>query len=265
MSSTFGMRAAKVRFAGETHIGMKRQHNEDSLFLPEMERLAIVADGMGGHASGEVASKMAVETVAEHFRNSRDEAEITWPYRLDPADRYETTRLINGIQLANLKIYDRAQNDDNCHGMGTTIVAALFCDDQLVIGHVGDSRVYRLRDGKLTQLTEDHSLLNDYIKMKKMSAEEIGKFQHKNVIVRALGMKESVQVDVMHDAFKLGDTYLMCSDGLSGMIDDPGLAEVLGQEEDLDRACEALISRANANGGVDNITCILARVEPLQS
>src|SRR5450755_4708372 len=101
MSSTFTMRAMRVRFAGETHIGMKRQHNEDSIFLPDEERLAIVADGMGGHASGEVASKMAVDTVAEHFRNTKGEAEITWPYRLDPADRYEATRLINGIQLAN--------------------------------------------------------------------------------------------------------------------------------------------------------------------
>ena len=216
MSSTFTMRAMKVRFSGETHIGMKRQHNEDSLFLPDDERLCIVADGMGGHASGEVASKMAVETVAEHFRNTREDAEITWPYRLDPGDRYEGTRLINGIQLANLKIYERAQNDEGCRGMGTTIVAALFCDDRVVVGHVGDSRVYRLRDGKLTQLTEDHSLLNDYIKMKRMSEEEIGKFAHKNVIVRALGMKESVQVDTMADAFKIGDTYLMCSDGLSG-------------------------------------------------
>jgi protein phosphatase len=263
MSSTFMMRALKVRFAGETHIGMKRAHNEDSLFLPDVERLAVVADGMGGHASGEVASKMAVEILAEHFRNTRDEAEITWPYRLDPADRYEITRLINGIQLANLKIYDRAQTDEKCHGMGTTIVATLFCDDRVLIGHVGDSRVYRLRDGKLTQLTEDHSLLNDYIKMKRMSAEEIGKFQHKNVIVRALGMKESVQVDVMSDTFRLNDVYLMCSDGLSGMIDDDGLAEVMRSETDLDRASEALIAKANQNGGVDNITCVLARLEPL--
>ena len=206
---------------------------------------------------------MAVETLAEHFASTRDDGEISWPYRLDAGDRYETTRLINGIQLANLKIYDRAQTDDKCHGMGTTIVAAIFCDDRVVIGHVGDSRVYRLRDGRLQQLTEDHSLLNDYIKMKRMSEEEIGKFQHKNVIVRALGMKESVQVDVMSDAFKLGDIYLMCSDGLSGMIDDPGLAEVLCSENDLDRACEALIALANKNGGVDNITCVLARLEPL--
>jgi protein phosphatase len=253
----------RARFSGDTNIGLKRQHNEDSYFLPDDERLAIVADGMGGHASGEVASKMAVDTVAEHFRATREDAEITWPYKLDHGDRHDYNRLVNGIQLANLKIFDKAQRDEHCHGMGTTIVSALFLDDKVLIGHVGDSRVYRLRDGKLVQLTEDHSLLNDYIKMKRMSSEEVGKFPHKNVIVRALGMKESVQVDLLSDPLRVGDTYLLCSDGLSGMVDDPGLASILADEPDLDTACERLIHAANRNGGVDNITCVLARLEPM--
>ncbi len=252
----------RVRFSGDTNIGLKRTHNEDSFFLPDQDRLAIVADGMGGHASGEVASKMAVETVAEHFRDTQDDGEITWPYKLDHSDRYDANRLVNGIKLANLKIYDRAQKEEACHGMGTTIVASLFLDDKILIGHVGDSRVYRFRDGKLVQLTEDHSLLNDYIKMKKLSSDDAGKFPHKNVIVRALGMKESVQVDLIADPLKLNDVYLMCSDGLSGMVDDMGLASVLGDENDLDAACERLIHAANRNGGVDNITCVLARLEP---
>ncbi len=257
------MRSMKVRFSGDTNIGMKRQHNEDSFFLPEADRLAIVADGMGGHASGEVASKMAVETVAEHFRNTQDDGEITWPYKLDHSERFDANRLINGIKLANLKIFDRAQREEACHGMGTTIVASLFLDDKVLIGHVGDSRVYRWRDGKLSQLTEDHSLLNDYIKMKKLSSDDAGKFPHKNVIVRALGMKESVQVDVLAEQLKIGDVYLMCSDGLSGMIDDPGLGELLADEPDLDTCVERMIHAANRNGGVDNITCVLARLEPL--
>jgi len=202
-----------------------------------------------------------VETVAEHFRDTQDDGEITWPYKLDHSDRYDANRLVNGIKLANLKIYDRAQKEDACHGMGTTIVASLFLDDKVLIGHVGDSRVYRFRDGKLVQLTEDHSLLNDYIKMKKLSSDDAGKFPHKNVIVRALGMKESVQVDLIADPLKPGDVYLMCSDGLSGMVDDTGLASVLGDENDLDAACERLIHAANRNGGVDNITCVLARLE----
>ena len=152
---------------------------------------------MGGHASGEVASKMAVDTVAEHFRNTAEDAELTWPYKLDGPDKYDANRLINGIKLANLRIYEKAQQDENCHGMGTTIVATLFLDDKVLIGHVGDRRVYRLRDGQLMQLTEDHSLLNDYIQMKRLAADDVGNFPHKNVIVRALGMKESVQVDLV--------------------------------------------------------------------
>ena len=263
MSTSFPLRASRVRFAGETNIGLKRQHNEDSFFLPEEDRLAIVADGMGGHASGEVASKLAVETVAEHFKATAEDAEITWPYKLDHSDRYDANRLINGIKLANLEIYERAQREESCHGMGTTIVASFFLDDKVVIGHVGDSRVYRYRDGQLVQLTEDHSLLNDYIKMKRLSSDDAGKFPHKNVIVRALGMKESVQVDLLSDPHRIGDVYLMCSDGLSGMVDDAGLAYVLSDENDLDAACERMIQSANRNGGVDNITCLLARVEPL--
>jgi protein phosphatase len=263
MSSTFPMRHLRMRFAGETNIGLKRQHNEDSFFLPEADRLAIVADGMGGHASGEVASRLAVETVAEHFRATQEEAELTWPYKLDHSDRLDANRLVNGIKLANLQIYDRAQRDEACHGMGTTIVASLFLDDKVLIGHVGDSRLYRYRDGRLTQLTEDHSLLNDYIKMKRLSSADAGKFPHKNVIVRALGMKESVQVDVLSDPLRLGDVYLLCSDGLSGMVEDPAMADVLADEPDLDAACERLIAAANGAGGIDNITCLLARVEPL--
>jgi protein phosphatase len=146
--------------------------------------------------------------------------------------------------------------------MGTTIVAALFCDDQVVIGHVRDSRVYRLRDGKLLQLTEDHSLLNDYIKMKKMSEEEIGKFQHKNVIVRALGMKETVQVDIITETPRLGDCFLMCTDGLSGMLTDQQMAHILTTEPDLDTAVDRLIAGANDEGGIDNISVVLARIEP---
>jgi protein phosphatase len=262
MSSTFPLRGGRVRFSGETNIGLKRQHNEDSFFLPESDRVAIVADGMGGHASGEVASRMAVETVADHFKATADEAELTWPYKLDHSDRFDANRLVNGIKLANLEIYERAQREESCHGMGTTIVASLFLDDKVVIGHVGDSRVYRYREGQLTQLTEDHSLLNDYIKMKRLGPDEAGKFPHKNVIVRALGMKESVQVDLVADPHHVGDVYLMCSDGLSGMVDDAGLAYILSDEADLDAACERMIQAANRNGGVDNITCVLARLEP---
>ena len=145
--------------------------------------------------------------------------------------------------------------------MGTTVVALLFSDDRAYIAHVGDSRVYRIRKGKIYQLTEDHSLLNDYIKMKKLRAHEVSNFQHKNVIVRALGMKETVQVDFQKDTPKEGDLYLLCSDGLSGMVTDEQIESIVNGEPDLEKAVGNLIAAANANGGVDNITAILARVE----
>jgi serine/threonine protein phosphatase PrpC len=147
--------------------------------------------------------------------------------------------------------------------MGTTIVGALFLDDRAVVAHVGDSRCYRLRRQQLLQLTEDHSLLNDYLKMKRLSGEEAGRFQQKNVIVRALGMKESVQVDTMVDIPQIHDIYLLCSDGLSGMVPDPLIAEILSEVPDIDDATERLINAANEAGGTDNITCVLARIEPL--
>jgi protein phosphatase len=263
MSSSWPLRNHRLRFSGDTNIGRKRQYNEDSYAIPDGYHVAIVADGMGGHASGDVASRMAVDTLADHLRATHDEPELTWPYKLDHGDSLPRNRLVNGIKLANLCIYERAQRDASCQGMGTTIVAGLFLDDKVLIGHVGDSRVYRFRQGTLTQLTEDHSLLNDYIRMKKMTAAEVGKFPHKNVIVRALGMKESVQVDVLADVFQEGDVYLLCSDGLTGMVDDPTMQELLAGEDNLDRAVEKLIAKANANGGQDNITCLLARLEAL--
>ncbi len=261
MSTSFPLDGMRVRFAGDTNVGMKRAHNEDSFYLPESERLAIVADGMGGHASGEVASRMAVETISGFFKATQDEQQMTWPFKMDRGHRYDVNRMVTAIKLANLKIHEQAQKDPRCHGMGTTVVSTLFLDDAIVVGHVGDSRLYRRRDGSFEQITEDHSLLNDYIKMKHLSPEEIAAFPHKNVIVRALGMKDTVQVDVHVDSPRLGDIYLLCSDGLSGMITDPQIADLMSEERDLDVLCERLISMANKNGGLDNITVVAIRVE----
>jgi PPM family protein phosphatase len=261
MSSSFPLDGMRVRFAGDSNVGMKRAHNEDSFYLPESERLAIVADGMGGHASGEVASRMAVETISGFFKATQEEQQLTWPFKMDKGHRYDVNRMVTAIKLANLKIHEQAQKDPRCHGMGTTVVSALFVDDALVVGHVGDSRLYRRRDGVFEQMTEDHSLLNDYIKMKHLSPDEIAAFPHKNVIVRALGMKDTVQVDVHVDAPRLGDVYLICSDGLSGMIKDDDMAEIATSDRDLDVVCERLITTANKNGGLDNITVVAVRLE----
>jgi len=251
----------KLAAAGRTHVGMKRAHNEDSLRLCREENLFIVADGMGGHASGEVASQMSVETLAEFFRATAEDDEITWPYKVDKDRKYDESRVMTGIKLSNRRIFESASRDARLKGMGTTIVATFFSENQCHIGHVGDSRVYRYRNGQLIQLTEDHSLLNDYIKMRQLTPEEIEAFPHKNVIVRALGMKETVQVDVLSEAPEAGDVYLLCSDGLSGMLTDEAMEEIIGHSDDLELTCERLIDGANDNGGTDNITVILVRCD----
>ena len=248
----------KIRYAGSTHVGMKRSHNEDNFFLLAEENLYIVADGMGGHASGEVASQIAVETLANFFIDTSRDREITWPYKEDRQLTYDENRLVTGIKLANRRVYETAQSDARYRGMGTTIVCLVCGSTGAYLGHVGDSRGYKLSGTQIEQLTEDHSLLNDYLKVHKLSAEEIEHFPHMNVIVRALGMKEAVAVDVYRLEPQPGEVYLLCSDGLSGMISDEEIRETIEENRpDLEKTCQSLIARANGHGGVDNITCVL--------
>ncbi|MBX7100711.1 MAG: Stp1/IreP family PP2C-type Ser/Thr phosphatase [Myxococcaceae bacterium] len=245
--------------AGQTHVGMKRNHNEDNYLLLPDERLFCVADGMGGHSSGEIASKIAVDELADFFSMTAKDQDATWPYKMDKARNYDENRLATAIKLANRSIFEKASAEQRYKGMGTTVVSVHFTDQAAVVAHVGDSRVYFFRGGMLKQVTEDHSLLNDYLKAKKLTPEEIEAFPHKNVIVRALGMKDTVQVDVSRLEPADGDIFLLCSDGLSGMVTDQQIAEVLTKNTDLQVACGLLIDAANANGGNDNVTCILAR------
>jgi protein phosphatase len=234
---------------------MKRSHNEDNLCLVPEEDLFIVADGMGGHASGEVASEMAIKTLAQFFKETSADEEITWPYKMEKGRGYEENRLNAGIKLANLRIFETAAQNSSQRGMGTTVVALLLSGDTAYFGNVGDSRIYRLRGEELEQVTEDHSLLNDYIKMKDLTEEEIENFPHKNVIVRALGMKETVQVDVDVEKAQAGDIYMLCSDGLNGMINDDTIRSIMIEQRDNPEVCcDKLIEAANDNGGNDNIT-----------
>lgn len=249
----------RIEVAGETNVGMKRTHNEDNFAILEDSGLYIVADGMGGHASGEVASKMAVDSMREFFQATSSDPERTWPYKMDRSKGYEENRLITAIKLANLRIYESAQRDARQRGMGTTIVTMFAVEDGVYVAHVGDSRVYRLRETVIEQLTEDHSLLNDYIKMKRLTPEEIANFPHKNVIVRALGMKDTVKVDTRFEKPRAADTYLLCSDGLSGPVTDPEMLDIVNGAPDLKTAASRLIQRANENGGPDNISVVLAR------
>lgn len=252
----------RIEVAGLSHVGMKRTHNEDSYLLLPDEGLFCVADGMGGHASGEIASKMAIEEMADFFKMTARDQDATWPYKMDKARNYDENRLATAIKLANMRIFERAANDPQYRGMGTTVVSLHFVPNAqtaVYAGHVGDSRIYFYRQGALKQLTEDHSLLNDYLKAKKLTPEEIEAFPHKNVIVRALGMKDTVQVDVTRMEPQDGDIFLLCSDGLSGMVPDAEMQETLRGHTDIQQACEKLIGQANTNGGNDNVTCILVR------
>ena len=249
-----------VQVAGETNVGRKRNHNEDSFTIIEEENLYLVADGMGGHASGEIASQLAIETIKNFFQATGEDPDSTWPYKMDKTRKYEENRLITGIKLANLRIFEAAQAEAKYRGMGTTVTAVFFVQEGVYVAHVGDSRIYRFRDGQIEQLTEDHSLLNDYMKMKKLTPEEIEKFPHKNVIVRALGMKETVKVDANFEKPKSGDLYLLCSDGLSGMVPDPEMNDIVQKNgHDLSQTASKLVQSANDHGGVDNITVVLIR------
>lgn len=250
---------ARVLYAGATDVGKKRAHNEDSYALVETESLYMVADGMGGHSSGEVASRMAIDTISEFFVATSADPEATWPYKMDKSRGYEENRLVTGVKLANRRIFEASHRDSRLHGMGTTLVAVLMVRDGCLIAHVGDSRVYRMRAGVLEQLTEDHSLLNDYMKMKTMTEEEIANFPHKNVIVRALGMKETVKVDTVLDVPKPGDIYILCSDGLAGPVSDPEIARLTANATDLSASSQSLVDLANEHGGPDNVTVVLCK------
>ena len=254
----------RIMVAGLSDVGRKRAQNEDAFLLLPEEQLYCVADGMGGHASGEVASRIAVEELAEFFRLTGRDEEATWPFAGDPGRRLDENRLLTGVRLANLRILERSDADPRLRGMGTTLVCAHFDKvlESVIIAHVGDSRAYLLRQGTIRQLTEDHSLLNDYMRTRRLSPEEIEHFPHKNVIVRALGMKEQVDVDLLREPVRAGDLILLCCDGLSGMVPDERIAEITRlHQRDLKAAVQALVEAANAAGGVDNITCVLAQVQ----
>ena len=246
----------RIRYAAKTDPGLKRNHNEDYFSLIEEEQLFLVADGMGGHACGEVASKMAADVIREFFGRSKDD-DATWPFKMDKQLSYLENRLVVGIRLANQRIFEAAARDVRLKGMGTTVVIGQIAGERFYIAHVGDSRCYRVRSGDVKQMTRDHSLLEDYKDARPdMSDEEQKKFPHKNVITRALGMRDTVQVDVSGEDIQDGDVFLLCSDGLSGMVDDKRIADMVAKAGDLETAVAGLIEAANHAGGNDNITVL---------
>ena len=260
MSISFLVGSQRVRFAGKTDVGQVRALNEDSILVPQDLALAVVADGMGGHACGEVASRIAVETVEQFYQETGESHPPTWPLRL-PQVEIERDRMAAAVKLANSRIFETAQSDADKKGMGTTVDAMFVGQGRCYIGHVGDSRVYRMRQGVFSQITEDHSLLNDYRRMKEMSGEEIANFRHKNVVVRALGLGETVAVDVVVEEAIVGDLYLLCSDGLSDMLSDDEIASHMRDFKRLDSVASRLVDAANEAGGKDNISALLVQIE----
>jgi len=256
---------------GMTDVGLVRDGNEDALLLLEDEKLYVVADGMGGHSAGEVASAFTIESVRAFYNDSDLTKRVKSAYlrarrggaELSPAERsHHALRLKKAVESANISVYRLAQQHEQLRDMGTTVVAAKFVHKRIHIANVGDSRLYRVRGGRLTQLTEDHSLLNEYLRMKLLQPDEVESFPYKNVIVRALGLQEAVAVDLFAFSVRLGDQYLLCSDGLTDLVKDAEISLVLRRAPTAAVACSQLTEFAKARGGHDNITTLLIRVHP---
>jgi protein phosphatase len=240
-----------------------RSHNEDSFEIDREHGLFVVADGMGGHSHGEVASRMAVESIRRFVTEAEREKDATWPFPYDPRLQRHSNVLKAAVRLAHDQVLSAIRRDGNLYGMGTTVVGCLVRDSTVAVAHVGDSRAYRLHDGKLDRLTQDHTWVNEQVVAGFLSEEQARDHPLKNVVTRALGGDSEVRVDVSEIELEPGDTLLLCSDGLTTMLDDPEIEEhLLAMENgDLDRACESLVSEANVRGGHDNVTVVLVQAE----
>jgi protein phosphatase len=238
---------------------MVRAHNEDRFGIYAELGLFVVADGMGGHASGEVAAQMAVEHVCKAVADpgAIERSAVT------TVRQARTSRLVAAIERANHEVYSESLRRPELGGMGTTIAAVLATGGRAAIAHIGDSRVYRLRGRTLDQLTEDHSLAADLIRMGLLDPQHAHTFERRNVITRALGTKPSVDVDTRLVDVGIGDTLLLCTDGICGVLSHCELAEILTAAADLDDAVQQLVARANDHGGPDNATAVAIRWESI--
>ena len=248
-----------VQAAGKTDVGIVRANNEDNFGFDVRHGIFIVCDGMGGQAAGELASKIAVDTVLSYFR--RDPRHATSPVlgRRFEGVSERATGLANAIQLANQAIQTAASHNAEHAGMGSTIVAVRAEGNLFSIANVGDSRIYLVREGGIQQLTNDHSLVMEQVRRGLLTLEEAENSKMQNVIVRALGSEESVEPDLEDHEFAPGDVVLLCSDGMSRYVKETIMVEVVGRKDDLEAACEELIEAAKSGGSDDNITCLLLR------
>lgn len=245
----------KIESYGLSNVGMKRSHNEDHYLLNDDLQLYVVADGMGGHLGGEFASKMAVATVEEVLqRLSGPEATVIQGVNTGDAAHGEKLRF--AIKEAGRRIYDQSLYDEGLKGMGTTTVASYFEETTLYVANVGDSRGYLIHDGKIEQITEDHSLVSEQVKAGILSPEDAKGHRLKNIITRSVGYQEEVDPDIKAHLLKPGDRVIMCSDGLSNLVEDREIFD-FASKQSLRDSCENLIALANERGGDDNITVVV--------
>jgi len=256
----------RISHAARTDVGMKRDNNEDNYLVYPEQDLFAVFDGMGGHAAGEVASGIAVREMKEFFELTGKDPEATWPFKDDRSRTYDENRLVTAIKLCNARIIEVSEQDSSKKNMGTTCVSLHFTnrngESRALVAHTGDSRVYLFRDGKLKRITIDHSLVEEYLRLGKITEEQAKNFPQKNIILRALGQQRQVDVEISAHDPRPADIFLLCSDGLSGMVEDRILESILAKQSgNLEACAKKLLDTANANGGVDNSTVILARYD----
>ena len=247
----------KILAHGLSDKGLSRKHNEDSFYTDKDLGLFVVADGMGGHSAGDVASRMAVEALSGYIRKSYAGGEsLIGP--LDAGRPDASNRLVSGIRLANQVVCEAAKNNPLWQGMGTTIVAALVDGNRVSLAHAGDSRAYLVRLNTISQLTDDHSVVAERVRKGLMSKEEAEGSGIRNLVTRALGHDEALEVDVTEIDIMDGDRLLLCSDGLTTMVADDVALMILASDNAPESACRRLVDEANNNGGMDNITVVAA-------
>ncbi len=249
----------KLNFFGATDVGRRRKNNEDYLGIYDAENLFIVADGMGGHAAGEIASSTAVQAVAEFVALTAKETDITWPWGVDPNLSLVANRLKTAVRFGNQKVLDLSLTDGDYEGMATTIVGLLFEGTTAHIAHVGDSRLYLINASGIKQVTTDHSWVLEQVGLGVLTPEQARSHPLRNVVTRAIGASPELSVDVTAHEMAVGDVLLLCSDGLSGMVVDADLERIVKANADPKTAATLLVAEANAHGGEDNITVLLVK------
>jgi protein phosphatase len=244
-----------LEFFSVTDTGRSRRNNEDAITVDEGARIAVLADGMGGYNAGEVASQMASERVRTEL------AERLKSAGANPSESDVRSAMVEAVAHANTAVWQAATTTPEYAGMGTTLVVAVFRGDKLWLGHIGDSRAYRFRHGYLEQITRDHSLLQEQIDAGLLTPEQAAYAMHKNLVTRAVGVDEAVELEIHEHDVEAADVFLLCSDGLSDMLTDEQIGSVLRANDSLPQAGALLIQGANAAGGRDNIAVILARAK----